>query len=613
MQQTVERALDDDLGGTVDVRGRLVEDEDARVSKERAGNRDQLTFTRRQAGAALAHRVLEPAGEPRGDAVDADGRRSCSDLLVSRIRLCEADVRRDRAAEEKRILQHDAELAAVRAQLHLAQVDTVHPHRALIRVVEAADESGERGLATSGLADERETAAGRHTDLDAVQHGLGAVREDDLVDLEVAFDARQLERVAPVSDLRLLVEDGGDLDHRGRTRLQLAVHVRELLQRLGDELEKVERGDERPDGDRVVREQRVARVQDCAGCEDAEKLDRREEDREDLLRVDVLLAVRRIQLVELRLERALAVEGLHDRHAGNRLRNLCGDDRDAVARFDERDVRGALKPTRQDEREWHRREDDEAEPPVRNQQGDHRSGQQDHVRDERRHALREDVGDRVDVARQSRDDPARFLLREVPERQTRQVIEKVLAQPEHHPLPEPGETAYEHGLEQPPARRDDQVDDDDHRAVVVGPGADALVDRVANKKPAAGLCGGIPRRARHEPERDELAALQIQPEPLHAAITSSPESSAKAPPALTISARLPDSTISPSTSTTARSASSTVERRCVATSTVLPASAGRSRLTSLRSVSVSTADSGSSSTTTRAPVMSARASATRWR
>ena len=30
--------------------------------------------------------------------------------------------------------------------------------------------------------------------LDAVQHGLGAVREDDVVDLEVALDARQLVR-----------------------------------------------------------------------------------------------------------------------------------------------------------------------------------------------------------------------------------------------------------------------------------------------------------------------------------------------------------------------------------------------------------------------------------
>ena len=56
-----------------------------------------------------------------------------------------------------------------------------------------------------------------------------------------------------VADLRLLVEDGRDLHHRRRARLQLAVDVGELLQRLEHELQQVERGDQRPDRHRVVR------------------------------------------------------------------------------------------------------------------------------------------------------------------------------------------------------------------------------------------------------------------------------------------------------------------------------------------------------------------------
>ena len=139
--------------------------------------------------------VLEPAREPRRDAVDADRRRGRRDLLVGRVGLREADVRRDRAAEEERILQDDAELAAVRAQLHFAEVDAVDAHRALVGVVEAADEARERRLAAAGLADEGETAARRHVDVDAVQHRLRAVGEDDVVDLEIALDPRQLVRV----------------------------------------------------------------------------------------------------------------------------------------------------------------------------------------------------------------------------------------------------------------------------------------------------------------------------------------------------------------------------------------------------------------------------------
>jgi hypothetical protein len=56
------------------------------------------------------------------------------------------------------------------------------------------------------------------------------------------------------------------------------------------------------------------------------------------LRIDVLLAVRGVQLVELRLQAPLAVEGLDDRHPGDRFRDLRGHRGDPVARLDERDV-----------------------------------------------------------------------------------------------------------------------------------------------------------------------------------------------------------------------------------------------------------------------------------
>ena len=126
----------------------------------------------------------------------------------------------------------------------LAEVDAVDAHRALVGVVEAADEPRERRLAAARLADEREAAARRHVDVDAVQHRLRAVREDDVVDREVALDARQLVRVGAgrwISGSSSRI--GRDLHHRRRARLQLAVDVRELLQRLEHELQQVERRD----------------------------------------------------------------------------------------------------------------------------------------------------------------------------------------------------------------------------------------------------------------------------------------------------------------------------------------------------------------------------------
>jgi hypothetical protein len=59
--QVVERFLDFLLGRRVDRRGRLVENQDARVDEQRAGDRDALAFA---AGERLA-RVRRPASRSR--------------------------------------------------------------------------------------------------------------------------------------------------------------------------------------------------------------------------------------------------------------------------------------------------------------------------------------------------------------------------------------------------------------------------------------------------------------------------------------------------------------------------------------------------------------------
>ena len=193
-EQRVERLLDQDLAGAVDVRGRLVEDQDPRVGEQRARDRDQLPLAGREARAALADDVVEPALEPGRDPVDADRVRGGGDLLVGRLGAPEADVVRDRAAEQERVLEDDPELAPDRPQLHVAEIDAVDAHRALERVVEARDQLRGRRLAAAGLADERDAASRGHVDRDAVDDRLVAVGEDDVVELEVALDAADLGR-----------------------------------------------------------------------------------------------------------------------------------------------------------------------------------------------------------------------------------------------------------------------------------------------------------------------------------------------------------------------------------------------------------------------------------
>ena len=265
----------------------------------------------------------------------------------------------------------------------------------------------------------------------------------------------------------------------------------------------------------------------------------------------------------------------------------------------------------------HRRE---REPPVEDRQGDHRAGQREHVADERREPLREHVGERVHVVRDARDDPARALLREVAQRERREVPEEMLAQPQHDQLAELREAEDQERADEPGGGVDADVDRDvevEARPVSWArmplsiasptssqpPTCTAEVNAAASASSAmrAALIAHVERQA----GQPDAALTRHGPRPRTGARTCRRPSAGCRGGA--------SSTITPSSSTTARSASETVERRWLESSTVRPASAGRRRRTMCSSVSVSTAESGSSSTSTRALEISARASATRWR
>ena len=106
---------------------------------------------------------------------------------------------------------------------------------------------------------------------------------------------------------------------------------------------------------------------------------------------------------------------------------------------------------------------DDAEAPVEQEEAADRREQRQRVDDERRQALVEHVRERVDVARQARDDPAGLLLREVAQRERGEVVEEVAAQLEHDPLPDPGQHQPGRRAEQPGRRPDGDVGDDVER------------------------------------------------------------------------------------------------------------------------------------------------------
>ena len=84
----------------------------------------------------------------------------------------QADVRFERAGEQERILQDDAELAAQILHVQFADVDAVEQDLAALDVVEAQQELNGGGFAGAGVADDGDGLAGLDAEGDIAQNPI---------------------------------------------------------------------------------------------------------------------------------------------------------------------------------------------------------------------------------------------------------------------------------------------------------------------------------------------------------------------------------------------------------------------------------------------------------
>ena len=172
----------------------------------------------------------------------------------SRPRRAEGDVLLHRRREEERILRDDADLAAERRELHVADVDVVQQDLPRGHVVEPWDERRESRLARAGVPDQRDRAARFDLEIDRFEDGPAVhVLEADVVEAEPAAAGRKVDRAGSIRDLLRLVEDLEDaLARRGRA-LSLSNPHAERTQRH-DQHSRVEvERDETADGQFPVR------------------------------------------------------------------------------------------------------------------------------------------------------------------------------------------------------------------------------------------------------------------------------------------------------------------------------------------------------------------------
>src|SRR5690606_600683 len=133
-----------------------------------------------------------------------------------------ADVVAHGAGEQERRLLHDAELAPVRGEVELADVEPVHQYPPALELVEAGDQLAYRRLPGPGVADERHRLARLDHQVEADEHRLaGVVVEVDALELDAALQPARVARPG-LRDAGLGVDQGEDALAGREPQMELA-------------------------------------------------------------------------------------------------------------------------------------------------------------------------------------------------------------------------------------------------------------------------------------------------------------------------------------------------------------------------------------------------------
>src|SRR5688572_555829 len=116
------------------------------------------------------------------------------DLFVARARPAVADVRRDGAVEEGRILRDHADRRTQALLRDPRDVLAIDENAALLEIEEAQQQVDDRRFARARTADQTDALAGLDPELEAFEHRLGPPVAETHV-LEPYLAARDLERL----------------------------------------------------------------------------------------------------------------------------------------------------------------------------------------------------------------------------------------------------------------------------------------------------------------------------------------------------------------------------------------------------------------------------------
>ena len=185
--QVVQGPLNFLFGFGVHGRSRLVQNQNARVDQQSPRNRNALALTPRQTLSALTHQRVVALWHAQDEFVGMGGSGGRHNVFTARLGFAVSDVVGDRAKEQERFLQHQADLTAVIGHFQLPDVDSIELNRAFGQVVKAADQVDQRALARTTVAHQANHLPGLYIEVELANHRAVAIAKACIAHRDVAL------------------------------------------------------------------------------------------------------------------------------------------------------------------------------------------------------------------------------------------------------------------------------------------------------------------------------------------------------------------------------------------------------------------------------------------
>src|ERR1700676_1185545 len=190
--QVTQALLYQRFGLGVQAAGGFVQNEDARVGQNRAGDGNALFLFSGKFHTAFADQGVVFFLEMFREFVDAGDAASGHDIFFRSTGSRVGNVFANGAVEKKSFLQHHAQLHAVGFQANRREVEAVNQDAPLRWFIKSGNQTDQGGLSGSGRADQRGNGAGFGIEADAVENFfIGFVRKMHVLKFDTAHDATQ--------------------------------------------------------------------------------------------------------------------------------------------------------------------------------------------------------------------------------------------------------------------------------------------------------------------------------------------------------------------------------------------------------------------------------------